>query len=125
LLGAESGRRWAFFGQPKRGVMSCGALLACMLALARADDIPNLKDPDMITAGSQLFQEKQCAYCHGQGGSGAIRLAGRSDLEAAYIFETIAEGRVKGALRMPSWRGVLTDDQIWQATAYIMSLSKP
>jgi mono/diheme cytochrome c family protein len=62
-----------------------------MLALARADDIPNLKDPDMITAGSQLFQEKQCAYCHGQGGSGAIRLAGRSDLEAAYIFETIAE----------------------------------
>jgi mono/diheme cytochrome c family protein len=96
-----------------------------MVALARADDIPNLKDPDMILAGRQLFQEKQCAYCHGQGGSGAIKLAGRGDLEPAYIFETIAEGRAKGALRMPSWRGVLTDDQIWQATAYIMSLSQP
>ena len=101
-----------------------GVLLPCMLALAHADDIPNLKDPGMISAGSQVFQEKQCTYCHGQGGNGAIKLAGRSDLEPAYIFETIAEGRVKGALRMPSWRGVLTDEQIWQATAYIMSLSQ-
>jgi mono/diheme cytochrome c family protein len=105
--------------------MSCAVLLACTLAPACADDFPNLKDPGMISAGSQLFQEKQCTYCHGQGGSGAIKLAGRSDLEPAYIFDTIAEGRAKGALRMPSWRGVLTDDQIWQATAYIMSLSKP
>ena len=77
----------------------------------------------MISAGAQLFQEKQCAYCHGQGGNGAIKLAGRSDLEPAYIFEAIADGRVKGAIRMPSWRDVLTDEQIWQATAYIMSLS--
>ena len=45
--------------------------------------------------------------------------------EPAYIFDTIAEGRAKGALRMPSWRGVLTDDQIWQATAYVMSISHP
>ena len=105
--------------------MGCGVLLACTLAAGHADELPNLQDPGMILAGSQLFQEKQCAYCHGQGGSGAIKLAGRSDLEPAYIFETIAEGRAKGALRMPSWRGVLTDDQIWQATAYIMSLSKP
>jgi len=106
-------------------VAAGGVLLPCMFALAHADDIPNLRDPGMISAGSQLFQEKQCAYCHGQGGNGAIKLAGRSDLEPAYIFETIAEGRAKGALRMPSWRGVLTDDQIWQATAYVMSISHP
>ena len=100
-----------------------GVLLPSMLALAHAVDIANLKDPGMISAGSQLFQEKQCTYCHGQGGNGAIKLAGRSDLEPAYIFEAIADGRVKGAVRMPSWRDVLTDEQIWQATAYIMSLS--
>lgn len=101
-----------------------GVLLPCTLALAHADDIANLKDPGMISAGSQLFQEKQCTYCHGQGGNGAIKLAGRTDLEPAYIFETVGEGRVKGALRMPSWRGVLTDEQIWEVTAYIMSLSR-
>jgi mono/diheme cytochrome c family protein len=96
-----------------------------MLTPTHADDIPNLRDPGLIASGSQLFQEKQCTYCHGPRGNGAIKLAGRTDLDPAYIFKTIAEGREKGALRMPSWRGVLSDDQIWQATAYIMSLSRP
>jgi mono/diheme cytochrome c family protein len=76
-------------------------------------------------AGRELFQEKQCAYCHGPRGMGAIRLAGRSDLELKYVFETISEGRVDGALRMPSWRGVLSEEQIWQATAYVLSLAAP
>ena len=101
-----------------------GVLLPFMTVLAHADDFPNLKDPGMISAGGQLFREKQCTYCHGLGGNGAIKLAGRSDLEPAYIFGAIADGRVKGAVRMPSWRDVLTDEQIWQATAYIMSLSQ-
>ncbi|HEY4040732.1 MAG TPA: cytochrome c [Rhodopila sp.] len=79
----------------------------------------------MIAAGRQLFQEKQCAYCHGPSGNGSIKLAGRSDLNPNYVFETIANGRAKGALRMPSWRDVLTDEEIWQATAYVMSLSPP
>ncbi len=26
---------------------------------------------------------------------------------------------------MPAWRGVLTDEQIWQATAYVLSLAAP
>jgi mono/diheme cytochrome c family protein len=95
----------------------------CERIAAFAGDVPNLNSPGMISAGRQLFQGKQCAYCHGPARNGAIKLAGLSDLEPIYIFETIADGRVKGALRMPSWRGVLTDEQIWQATAYIRSLS--
>jgi mono/diheme cytochrome c family protein len=98
-------------------------VLPYLVGLALADDVPNLKDADMIAAGRQLFQEKQCAYCHGSSGNGGIKLAGRSDLNPNYVFETIAEGRAKGGLRMPSWRGVLTDEQIWQATAYVISLS--
>ena len=31
---------------------------------------------------------------------------------------------MRGNRRMPSWSGVLTDEQIWQATAYIMSISR-
>jgi mono/diheme cytochrome c family protein len=102
-----------------------GLLLPCVVGLASADDLPNLKDPNIISAGRQLFQEKQCAYCHGPGGNGAIKLAGRSDLEPSLVFQTIAEGRTRGDRRMPSWRGVLSDEQIWQATAYIMSLGRP
>src|ERR1700722_6391640 len=102
---------------------AAGLLFLCLVGRASSDQFPNLKDPNLISAGRQLFEEKRCAYCHGPAGDGPVKLAGRSDLEPTYIFETIANGRVKGSLRMPSWSGVLTDEQIWQATAYIMSLS--
>jgi mono/diheme cytochrome c family protein len=26
---------------------------------------------------------------------------------------------------MPEWRGVLSDEEIWQATAYVLSISQP
>jgi mono/diheme cytochrome c family protein len=68
-----------------------------------------------------VFQENQGAYCHAPAGNGRIKLADRSDLEPKYVFETISEGRIRGGLRMPSWRVVLTDEQIWKATAYVMS----
>jgi mono/diheme cytochrome c family protein len=91
---------------------------------AESGEVPNLKDPQMIAAGRELFQTKQCAYCHGADGKGGVQLADRSDLEPAQVFQTIAEGRVHGSRRMPSWGGVLADEQIWQATAYVMSLSQ-
>ena len=39
------------------------------------------------------------------------------------VFQSIAEGREKNGLRMPAWRELLTEEQIWQATAYVMSIS--
>lgn len=92
---------------------------------AQSDDVRNLKDPQWIAAGRELFQTKQCAYCHGADGHGGVKLADRSDLEPTHVFQTIAEGRVRGNRRMPSWRGVLTDEQIWQATAFVMSIAEP
>jgi mono/diheme cytochrome c family protein len=83
----------------------------------------DLKDPATIAAGRTLFQQKQCAYCHGADGNGGIRLAGRDDLDAAGVFQTITEGRSTGVRRMPSWSGILTEDEIWQAVAYVMSLA--
>ena len=104
-------------------VITSGLLLSTLIGSASADDMRNLNDPTMIAAGRQLFQDKQCAYCHGPNGNGAIKLAGRNDLEPNYVFDTISQGRSKGALRMPSWRGVLTEEQIWQATAYVLWLA--
>jgi mono/diheme cytochrome c family protein len=106
-------------------LVRAGVLLVSLAATARSDEIPNLKDPQVIAAGRELFQAKQCAYCHGSDSKGGVKLAGRSDLEPAYIFQTIAEGRLRGNRRMPSWRDVLTDEQIWQATAHVMMLSNP
>lgn len=109
-----------------RYVTAAAAGLAFFVtAAAESGEIPNLKDPQMIAAGRELFQAKQCAYCHGTDGRGGVRLADRTDLEPTEVFQTISEGRVHGSRRMPSWGGVLADEQIWQATAYVMSLCQP
>jgi mono/diheme cytochrome c family protein len=87
------------------------------------EDVPNLKDPKMIAAGHDLFLAKQCAHCHGVDGRGGINLTQR-ELDPKGIFQSIADGREKRGLRMPAWRDVLTDEEIWQATAYVMSISQ-
>ena len=70
----------------------------------------------------RLFIEKQCAHCHGSDGKGGVNLADR-DIDPARAFETIANGRVSGNARMPAWRDLLSDDEIREAIAYVMSLS--
>jgi mono/diheme cytochrome c family protein len=87
------------------------------------EDVPNVKDPKMIAAGHDLFLAKQCAHCHGVDGRGGINLTER-ELDPKGIFQSIADGREKRGLRMPAWRDVLTDEEIWQATAYVMSISQ-
>ena len=95
------------------------------LALAKlhAQEMPDLKDPKVIAAGHELFLEKQCAHCHGEDGRGGINLARRT-LDAKGVFTSIAEGRERNRIRMPEWRAVLSDDEIWQATAYVLSISQ-
>jgi len=77
-----------------------------------------------ISAGQTLYSQMNCVGCHSHGGGGMgpalmddeWRYGGRIDQIAA----SIAEGRPNG---MPSWRGKLTDDQIWKLAAYVRSLS--
>lgn len=77
-----------------------------------------------IAQGQQLFTWMNCVGCHSHGGGGMgvaltdskWRYGGRID----QIASTIAEGRPNG---MPSWRGKLTNEQIWQLAAYVRSLS--
>ena len=77
-----------------------------------------------LAEGQFLYTKMNCVGCHAHGGGGMgpalmdneWRYGGRIDQIAA----TIAEGRPNG---MPSWRGKLTDDQIWKLAAYVRSLS--
>ncbi len=77
-----------------------------------------------IAQGQFLFTRMNCVGCHAHGGGGMgpalmddqWRYGGRIDQIAA----TIAEGRPNG---MPSWRGKLTNQQIWQLAAYVRTLS--
>lgn len=79
---------------------------------------------DAISRGQQLYTMMNCVGCHAHGGGGMgpalmddeWRYGGRIDQVAA----SIAEGRPNG---MPSWKGKLTSDQIWDLAAYVRSLS--
>jgi cytochrome c oxidase cbb3-type subunit 3 len=81
--------------------------------------------PEAIKEGEKLFDEK-CAECHGGDAMGMSGpdltddkwIYGGTDRE---IFETVSGGRKGG---MPSWRGQLTDDQVWKVISYVRSLAR-
>lgn len=94
----------------------------------------NLTNPlsaDAAVAGGEIFQST-CATCHGSGGhgdgpAGAALNPPPKDLSVlqlevsdGYLFWRISEGSPGTA--MVAWRGILTDEQIWQLTAYIRTL---
>jgi mono/diheme cytochrome c family protein len=107
-----------------RGFMTVAVACILMVDVACSEEnVPDLKDPKMISSGHNLFLEKQCAHCHGEDGKGGVNLT-RRDLDPKGVFQSIADGREKRGIRMPAWREVLTDEEIWKATAYVMSISQ-
>jgi len=97
---------------------------------------PHAGDSASATAGQQVFTEK-CSGCHGQAGKGdgpaaagmdpkpANLAAEQATLKDDYIFWRISEGGKVAPFSssMPSWKGKLTEDQIWQLVAYIHTLN--
>jgi cytochrome c(L) len=80
--------------------------------------------PESIKEGDKIF-DASCSECHmdGTGGAGPdltddTWIYGGSDAE---VFETISGGRKGG---MPSWKGVLSSDDIWKVMAFIRSIHR-
>jgi mono/diheme cytochrome c family protein len=99
-------------------------LCACAaMAVEPAGSRPEKTNEATIGAGARRF-DQSCAYCHGSAGAGgpAPALRGRGDLASEYVEQTIANGRQRGSLNMPAWKGAFTDAQIQELTAYILSL---
>jgi cytochrome c oxidase cbb3-type subunit III len=76
-----------------------------------------------VSEGKRLFDQMNCSGCHSHGGGG-IGPALTDDewiygSEPQNIFATITEGRPNG---MPTFRGRLTNNQIWQLVAYVRAL---
>jgi cytochrome c oxidase cbb3-type subunit 3 len=104
-----------------------GGLLAAfpLGAFAAAEPVPSvdLEAADTIEKGSTRFNQN-CVYCHGYagiGGKGAT-LQRRADLTPAGVFTVISNGRKRGALVMPPWKSTLSEQEIWELAAYILSL---
>jgi len=77
-----------------------------------------------VSEGEKLFNQYNCSGCHAHGGGGI----GPPLMDQTWIygsqpqnvFMTIVEGRPNG---MPSFRGKIPDQQVWELVAYVRSLS--
>jgi mono/diheme cytochrome c family protein len=109
-----------------RAFAMASALVICIIGVAYSDEngTPDLKDATVISAGHELYLEKHCSHCHGANGDGGVNLTNRDLSNPNYVFVAIADGRERGSLRMPAWRESLSEVQIWQVTAYVMSISR-
>lgn len=82
-----------------------------------------MDDPEQIAAGRQLYLAMNCVGCHSHGGGGM----GPALIDDTWIYggeieniaATIREGRPNG---MPSYRGFLPEEQIWQIAAYVRAM---
>lgn len=77
-----------------------------------------------LSEGMRLFNQMNCSGCHFHGGGG-IGPALIDDewiygSDPAQIYATISEGRPNG---MPSFKGKLGNQQIWELVAYVRLLS--
>ena len=78
----------------------------------------------LLAEGKRLYSWYNCAGCHFNGGGGI----GPPLMDDKWIYgdkmenivATIREGRPNG---MPSFRGKVPDEQIWQIAGYVRSLS--
>lgn len=90
---------------------------------------------DAAAAGKVIYDER-CASCHGPTGAGDGAAAAGLDPKPAnlsevvpnlgddFLFWRVNEG---GAMEpfnsaMPAWKGILTEEQIWQVIAYLRTL---
>ncbi|MFQ5990601.1 MAG: c-type cytochrome [Candidatus Methylomirabilales bacterium] len=79
----------------------------------------------MIEKGRGLFN-RACSFCHGADGRKGLHgpgLRGRDDLTADHVYTTIMHGRPRTL--MVSFKDQLSQEEIWQAVAFIMSIQAP
>ena len=86
---------------------------------------------DAASAGSKVFKAN-CATCHGDTGhgdgpAGAMLAPAPKNLAELqtqagddYLFWRISSG--KNGTAMVSWKGILTEEQIWQVVSFIRTL---
>jgi len=90
---------------------------------------PSVANPDennswMMAEGKRFYEAYNCVGCHAHGGGGM----GPPLMDEKWIYghdpqqvyASIVQGRPNG---MPSFRGKISNDQLWEIVAYVRSLS--
>lgn len=77
-----------------------------------------------VSEGQRLYTEFNCVECHAYGGGGiGVPLIDQEWIygsSSPQIVATLIQGRPNG---MPSYRRLLTEQQMWQLAAYVRSIA--
>jgi mono/diheme cytochrome c family protein len=111
----------------RRWLVAAFVGLVSLPFIAQAQDFKppsNLKSPAMIAEGRAFFNRRCAGRCHGVDGQegeqdGSI-LVGKAYLDPTFVYVTLITGRPGSA--MPSWKGRLSDDELWKVIAFMSSL---
>jgi len=86
--------------------------------------VATLNNAYAISQGKALFEGMNCVGCHFHGGGGIGPPLMDDEWiygsDPSQIFNTIVEGRPNG---MPSFKGKLNNQQVWELVAYVRLLS--
>jgi mono/diheme cytochrome c family protein len=102
-------------------------VFASALSLAaKAAETPHHTKADE-RAGALLFQQQDCAHCHGPEGIGGKKAPPLTNLHNNKVWtpEKITHQILNGGLKMPPFGDSLTDPQIAQLVAYLTAKHKP
>jgi mono/diheme cytochrome c family protein len=115
-------------GEPASSSVEDGTLATVPAEYA---GLTNPLGADAAEEGAQVF-ESNCAMCHGSQGHGdgpagqslEPRPKNLADVQAQagddYLFWRIHDG--KPGTSMVAWKGILSDEQIWQTVAFLRTL---
>jgi mono/diheme cytochrome c family protein len=107
-------------------------LIAALLGLAALPFIAHaqeykppsdMKAPAFIAEGQRLYNRSCAGQCHGRDGQEGFEgpsLLGKPYLDPTFVYVTLITGRPGSA--MPSWKGRLSDDELWKIIAFVSSL---
>ena len=101
--------------------MMCRMLVAALaLGVLSAANAALAQDAAQAAAGERAFNEF-CADCHGQGLNAKVGVPDLRKLrpnQRQYFNTSVLDGR---APEMPSWRGIVSEEQLEQIWAYIQA----
>jgi cytochrome c oxidase cbb3-type subunit III len=85
---------------------------------------PYVRNAYAISQGKRLFDWFNCSGCHANGGGGIgpplMDEEWRYGHTPEAIYATIVQGRPHG---MPSYRGKIPEQQVWQLVAYVRAVA--
>lgn len=128
---------WVFNGERE--------LVGSMKVAIPAAGDPVQSDDPKVLRGQELFNAKGCLYCHGPNGVGGVKNSNAQGGEVPSLSK-VAEGYTAEELKskittgvrevakadpagpmpplyMPTWKGHLSEDELGEVVAFLMSLA--